>query len=111
MTQSRYIHDKLAFNYRMTNIQAGFLYDQLNDLDHILEKKNSLFNNYDLKLKELINNKIIKKLSTENNTISAKWMYCILIKDLEYNNFEIYMNNKLIQIRPFFMMLENINIY
>lgn len=102
MTESRYIHDKLAFNYRMTNIQAGFLYDQLNDLDHILEKKNSLFNYYDLKLKELINNKIIKKLNTENNTISAKWMYCILIKDLDYNNFEIYMNNKLIQIRPFF---------
>ena len=28
-------------------------------------------------------------------------MYCILIKDLDYKNFEIYMNNKLIQIRPF----------
>ena len=29
MTKERYIRDRLAYNYRMTNIQAGFLYDQL----------------------------------------------------------------------------------
>ena len=36
MTKQRYIHNNLAYNYRMTNIQAGFLYDQLEDLTHIL---------------------------------------------------------------------------
>jgi len=102
MSKERYIHENLAYNYRMTNIQAGFLYDQLNDLKHILELKQNIFNNYDkLLIKYIKNNKIIK-IKTENNTISAIWMYCIIINDLNFKDFEIYMNEKLIQIRPFF---------
>ena len=42
MTKERYIHDRLAYNYRMTNIQAGFLYDQLDDLQHILSLKKGI---------------------------------------------------------------------
>ena len=39
MTKQRYIHNNLAYNYRMTNIQAGFLYDQLEDLTYTITKK------------------------------------------------------------------------
>jgi perosamine synthetase len=35
MSQVRYLHDVHAYNYRMTNVEAAFLYDQLNDLDNI----------------------------------------------------------------------------
>lgn len=38
MSNIRYLHDIHAYNYRMTNIQAAFLFDQLNDLDNILLK-------------------------------------------------------------------------
>jgi perosamine synthetase len=43
MSLKRYIHCNLGTNFRMTNIQAGFLYDQLQDINHILELKNNLF--------------------------------------------------------------------
>lgn len=102
MTETRYIHDKIAYNYRMTNIQAGLLYDQLNDIDHILNLKKQIFTNYDKLLeKEISENKIIK-LKNEANTEQSYWMYCIIIKGINYDEIEKYMNSKNIQIRPFF---------
>lgn len=102
MTNERYIHDRLAYNYRMTNVQAGFLYDQLNDIEHILILKKILFNNYDIFLGNLLKEKKIKKIKSEENTEQSRWMYCIIINNLNYEDFENYMNEKLIQIRPFF---------
>ena len=43
MSEIRYLHKVHAYNYRMTNIEAGFLYDQLNDIENILENKNKIF--------------------------------------------------------------------
>ena len=102
MTKQRYIHDVLAFNYRMTNIQAGFLYDQLNDLDNILLKKRNIFENYNLFLKDFILNSTIRLPEKEKNTQQSYWMYCIIIDKLDFKNFETYMNEKFIEIRPFF---------
>lgn len=102
MTKKRYIHDSLAYNYRMTNIQAGFLYDQLNDIEHILSLKKNIFKNYDTFLNDLFLSKKIWKIKCEKNTTPSNWMYCILINELNYEDFEKYMNEKLIQIRPFF---------
>ena len=102
MTKDRYIHDKLAYNYRMTNIQAGFLYDQLNDIEHILSLKKKIFKNYDIFLSDFFSLNKINKIKIEKNTISANWMYCIIINGIVFKDFERYMNEKLIQIRPFF---------
>ena len=102
MTNVRYIHNKLAYNYRMTNVQAAFLYDQLNDLDHILTLKENLFKNYDKLLEKALKEGKIIKLENEENTISANWMYCIIIPGLDFKSLEHYMNEKLIQVRPFF---------
>ena len=102
MTNVRYIHNKLAYNYRMTNVQAAFLYDQLNDLDHILTLKEKLFKNYDKFLEKALKESKIKKIESEENTVSANWMYCIIIPELDFPCLETYMNEKMIQIRPFF---------
>jgi dTDP-4-amino-4,6-dideoxygalactose transaminase len=103
MTEERYIHDKIAYNYRMTNVQAGFLYDQLNDLEHILTLKKNIFNNYDIFLKKLLVENRIRKIKLEDYTETADWMYCfIIIDNFNFKQFENYMNEKMIQIRPFF---------
>jgi perosamine synthetase len=102
MTNKRYIHNKVAYNYRMTNVQAAFLYDQLNDLDHILTLKENLFKNYDKLLEKALKEGKIIKLESEENTISATWMYCIVIHGLDFKSLENYMNEKMVQIRPFF---------
>lgn len=116
MTSKRYIHNVLAYNYRMTNIQAGFLYDQLNDLDNILEKKKNIFKNYNSFLKDFIINSTIRLPEIERNTQQSHWMYCIMIKNLDYQDFENYMKDKFIETRPFFYdirkhkHLSNINV-
>lgn len=105
MTNIKYIHDVPGNNYRMTNVAAGFLYDQLNDINHILEKKKQIFTNYKKLIQSNNNNKFNNKIiniKNEENTNCSKWMFCMIIKDLNYSHFEKFMNNKNISIRPLF---------
>lgn len=46
MTSDRYVYDVLGYNYRMTNLQAALLYDQLRDIDSILLRKWTVRNRY-----------------------------------------------------------------
>jgi perosamine synthetase len=54
MTSERYVYDVLGYNYRMTNLQAALLYDQLRDLDNILERKRHVRDRYTLLLPDWI---------------------------------------------------------
>ena len=102
MSDKRYIHDNLGYNFRMTNIEAGFLYDQLNDYEHILSLKKTIFKNYDSLLETYFKeNKIIKQ-QKESNTENSNWMYIILIPNINYEHLEKQMEYKNIQIRPIF---------
>ena len=44
----------------MTNIQAAFLYDQLNDIEHIMHIKKSVFQIYNILLESLIDSGKVK---------------------------------------------------
>jgi len=104
MTNQRYIHDVIGHNYRMTNIQAAFLYEQLNDIDFILRKKAQIFHNYKNIIRENksnFNNRLIE-IEQEENTHVSKWMYCIIIKDIDYEDLDNYMTTNGISVRPFF---------
>ncbi len=98
MTKDRYIHDKIAKNYRMTNIQAGFLYDQLMDLDHILGEKEYIILKYSL---AFANIKEVNFLKEEIKTNHSRWMF-ILLFDVPYEDFEKFMNAKNVEVRPLF---------
>ena len=102
MSDVRYVHNNLGYNFRMTNIEAGFLYDQLNDYEHILNLKKNIFINYDLLLHKYIKNKKIIKLQTDENTEISHWMYVILIPSIIFNELEKGLEYKNIQIRPLF---------
>ena len=77
----------------MTNIQAAFLYDQLNDIDHILDLKKKIFQNYNNLFKD---NKNIQLQKIENGTERANWIYAIRI--IGNNGFK----SNLFETRPFF---------
>lgn len=98
MSQTRYLHDVLAYNYRMTNIQAALLYDQLLDIDHILQLKKKIFDNYD-NLLSSDNRFVLQKL--ELGSVRSNWIYAIRIKDLNINIYDYFYKNN-IEIRPFF---------
>lgn len=102
MSDQRYIHNQLGYNFRMTNIEAAFLYDQLNDYQHILQLKQELFDHYNDLLLSLVSRKIICKPTTEYNTLCANWMYVCLMTNLNYPELETFMEQKNIQIRPLF---------
>ena len=102
MTDKRYIHDEIAYNYRMTNVQAAFLYDQLLDLDFILGRKKELFEFYDSLFKKEIEEGTILKIGFEPNTVSAVWMYCFILKGIDFDDIENYMTDKNVQVRPLF---------
>lgn len=101
MSSIRYVHDVLAYNYRMTNVQAGLLYDQLCDINTILNKKQNIFDTYISLLKD--NNNVYFQIE-EPDTKRANWMFAIKLNNLNisYNDIEKFMNDNGIEIRPFF---------
>jgi perosamine synthetase len=104
MSSIRYLHDVHAYNYRMTNIQAAFLYDQLNDIDNILSNKKRIFNNYEKLLEQLIDKGQISLFKKEFETENACWIFAIRIigntKSIEETTDFFKKNN--VDIRPFF---------
>jgi ribosomal protein S18 acetylase RimI-like enzyme len=88
----------------MTNIQAAFLYDQLNDIDNILNRKRMVFDNYKRLLQKLIEDGKIKLFDNEEYTDNADWIFSIRIvgntKSIEETT--SYFRDLNIEIRPFF---------
>jgi perosamine synthetase len=104
LSSKRYLHDTHAYNYRMTNIQAAFLYDQLNDINNILNNKKQIFSNYEKLLKNLIESNKVKIFKKEENTENSHWIFSLRIVDNSLSIEETYdfFKNKGVDTRPFF---------
>lgn len=101
MSSTRYLHDVHAYNYRMTNIEAAFLYDQLLDLQSIIAQKQEVFQRYRERFSQL---QSIKLFSIEHGTTPANWMFAIRIPNNPItitNTVEFFKQNN-VDIRPFF---------
>jgi perosamine synthetase len=97
MSERRYVHSLVGTNYRMTNVQAAFLYDQLNDLESILKEKERIYKTYE---KEL--GKEFSLFEQEDRSEHSKWMFSLRVKGIEYEKLEKALLEKNIQIRPVF---------
>ena len=99
-SSQRFVHDKLGYNYRMTNIQAALLYGQLQILPDILEMKERVFDTYRQALKD--RQDILIQLPPPN-TEHANWMMGVRIPGHEnYQAAELYFKSHGIEIRPMF---------
>lgn len=67
MTSERYVYDVLGYNYRMTNLQAALLYDQLLDMDRILARKRAVYATY-------------ARLFGDQTATTGLWMFVIRSK-------------------------------
>jgi perosamine synthetase len=104
MSETRYLHDTHAYNFRMTNIQAAFLIDQLNDFDSIIKIKKQIFKNYKQLFDPLIKSNLVQIFLEESNTECANWIFAVRLVN---NNKSIsetmeYFKKMNIDIRPFF---------
>jgi perosamine synthetase len=104
MSPIRYLHDTHAYNYRMTNIEAAFLFDQLNDYENIVNNKKKIFDNYKILLSSLIVENKISLFKNEDYTESSCWIFSIRIINNTKSIIETYtfFNKFNIDIRPFF---------
>jgi len=104
MSSTRFVHNVHAYNYRMTNVQGAFLYEQLNDLECILSMKTHIFNNYEELLKDEIQSNKIAIQTNNTNCNKANWIFAIHIlnntKTIDEVN-DFFVENG-IDIRPFF---------
>ena len=104
MSSIKYLHELHAFNYRMTNIQAAFLYDQLNDFENIIQNKKLIFNHYQNFLDKFIQWGLVKLFKKEENTENACWIFAIRIigNNKSIDETMSFFNRGSIDIRPFF---------
>lgn len=98
LSNKRYLHDIHAYNYRMTNVQAGLLYAQLEDLDTILGNKRRVFEVYE----KFFVGKYVQQV--EPGTKRADWMFAIRIKNNPFTHDETYnfFSERGVDMRPFF---------
>lgn len=101
MSSTRYLHNVHAYNYRMTNIEAAFLYDQLLDLQSIMSRKQQVFQRYRQMFSQLHD---IKLFSIDESTTPANWIFAIRITNNPKTIPETteYFKQNNIDIRPFF---------
>jgi len=119
MSSKRYVHDVHAYNYRMTNIQSAFLYDQLCDIDTILQMKETVFKNYEKLLEPLILSGKIRLQASSTETKRANWMFALRIVDNKKSIDDVYnyFLEKGVETRPFFYPinchkhLEHVKVY
>lgn len=106
MSSKRYVHDVHAYNYRMTNVQAAFLYDQLSDLDAIIKKKTNVFETYRelLNQPDLIYSGRVRLFEKEHGTQSTHWIFALRIVGNPKTVDETveFFNANGIDVRPFF---------
>ena len=98
--EKRYWHDEIAFNYRMTNVQAAIGLAQLEKIDKFIETKRKNASIYN-KLLDGINGIVLppEKQWAKN----VYWMYSILVKNRDKLMEELRKNG--IDSRPFFYPL------
>lgn len=95
-----YVHDKVGFNHRMTNIQAAVGCAQLERYEEFISLKQDIFTHY-------INNfKYLDKVSFHDDIFSSKWIsYFILdnVDDFNLENLYKYAGDRGIHLRPFWV--------
>jgi perosamine synthetase len=93
-TETRYTHDILAYNYRMTNTQAALLIGQLDLLNEIVANKTNLFNLY----RNLLSEKF-ELQEPEINTVHSGWMFAVRVRGGNYHEMSFGEN---FETRPMF---------
>lgn len=106
MSAKRYVHEVHAYNYRMTNVQAAFLYDQLSDLDTIVGQKTKVFEMYHTLLNEhgLIRSGRVRLFEKEDGTQSTHWIFALRIvgNPKTVDETAAFFDANGIDVRPFF---------
>lgn len=99
-SKTRFVHDHLGYNYRITNIQAAILYGQLEVMPEIMAQKQELFYNYRNHIKDRSD---IMAQTIDPNTKHSDWMFGVRVPgNSSYQQAEDFFKKANIEIRPMF---------
>lgn len=99
-TEQVYIHDKLGYNYRMTNVQAAILLGQIELLEEIKYRKHKIFEMYKNNFSQI---EEIKLQKDEDFSVNAEWIMAIrIIGNICYEPVKKFYNDRGVDIRPMF---------
>lgn len=105
----RYWHEKVGYNYRLTNLQAAIGCAQLENISVILEKREEIEKSYIDGLKD------VKEISFQgkfNKRKKVTWLTSALLRStIDREAFIKKMSTVGIDIRPFFYPLSTMSIY
>lgn len=111
-TSRRYWHDKIGFNYHMTDVQAALGLAQFEKLDSILERKQEIAAFYASALSD------IRGIQPPPDSTYAKnvyWMYSILINEaafgIDRDQLGSYLAQHQVETRPFFPLVSSMPPY
>lgn len=103
-----FVHDQIAFNYRLTNINAALGVAQMEQIEKYLENKEETAKKY----REYFEKNEIKFFGDLVNTKSNFWLNSILFNTLvERNNFLEYTNNNGVKTRPIWRLMNKLSMY
>ena len=98
--KKKYMHDKLGYNYRMTNVQAAILLGQLEVLPEIIEKKQEIFEFYRAAFSEI---EMIEIQQGDISTVPSNWMMAIrIVGNKDYENIQHFLRERGIDSRRMF---------
>jgi perosamine synthetase len=103
LPDQRFYHEKLGFNFRMTNLQAALGLAQLERIDEIVARKHWIGEQYTQRLSSIQG---LQLQHLEKWARSVYWMYgCVLSEETGMNGAEFgkRLAERGIQTRPFFL--------
>ncbi len=106
-----YFHPELAFNYRMTNIQAAIGLAQLERIDQLIEIRQRNAAHYNRRLAEVVGLTLPPAMAWAENVY---WMYSVLIEDefgLSRDEVRARLRAANIDTRPFFYPVHTLPMY
>ena len=101
--ERRFYHEKLGFNYRLTNVQAALGLAQFERIDEIVARKRSMGKEYTRRLRELTALQLPVEQSWARNVY---WMYGIVVSEktgMDAVQFAKKLRERGVDTRPFFL--------
>lgn len=103
-----FIHDEVAYNYRLTNVTAAIGVAQMEYLKQLLANKSETADLY----KKFFANKEISFVSEPINSRSNYWLNVIKLKDREERDaFLDFTNNNGVMTRPIWRLMNKLEMY
>jgi aminotransferase in exopolysaccharide biosynthesis len=103
-----YVHDRIGYNYRLTNITAALGVAQLENLEEIVENKRELAREYG----EFFGNFAIDFFTEPANSRSNYWLNVILLNNRkEKDEFLEYTNDHGVMTRPAWKLMNKLDMF